>query len=55
MSDYGHYVTYRNNADEIRERVERTQRTRPPGRSRRRSGRHALARRLHALADRLGG
>jgi len=51
VSEYQHYVTYRNNAEQVRERVERAQRTRPPGR--RRPGRQALARRLHSIADRL--
>ncbi len=54
MSDYTHYVTYRNATNEIRDRVEQTQRSRVPT-APRRAGRHALARRLHALADRLDG
>lgn len=52
MSDYGHYVTYRNDTDRLLERVERTERVRRPGRSSR-PARRALARRLHAIADRL--
>lgn len=48
------YLIDRNATDQIRERVERTQRT--AARPRRRyAGRHALARRLHTLADRLDG
>lgn len=54
MSEYGHYVAYRNATDEIRERVETTQRRRPPGPPRRRP-RHALAKGLHTLADRIDG
>jgi hypothetical protein len=37
----------------INERVEETQRSRMPGRSRRRSKRHALAKGLHRLANRI--
>mgnify|MGYP006179094001 FL=1 len=51
MSEYQHYVTYRNDTEQVRDRVERAQRTRLPGRSR--PGRQALARRLHSIADRL--
>lgn len=54
MSEYGHYVAYRNATNEIRDRVERTQRTGRPGPPRRRP-RQALARGLHSLADRLDG
>lgn len=52
MDEYGHYVTYRNETDLIRSRVERRQRSHTPG-APRRSGRHTLARGLHSLADRL--
>lgn len=55
MSEYGHYVAYRNATNEIRDRVETAQRSRAPGRPRRRNGRHALARGLHSIADRLDG
>lgn len=54
MSEYQHYVTYRNETEQVRDQVERAQRTRLPGR-RRRPGRQALARRLHSIADRLDG
>lgn len=53
MSEYQHYVTYRNATDQIRERVEQTQRTGVPGQRRRHGGRKALARHLHSIADRL--
>lgn len=53
MSEYGHYVTYRNATDQIRERVEQRQRMQPSGRRRRHAGRKALARGLHSIADRL--
>ena len=53
MSAYDYFVTYQNAHDQIRERVEHTQRSRIPGRRRRPHGRHALAQRLHAIADRL--
>jgi hypothetical protein len=53
MSEYEYYVTYRNAHDQIRERVEQTNRSRIPGQRRRHPGRHALAKRLHALADRI--
>jgi hypothetical protein len=52
MSDYGHYVTYRQTSDQVRSRVERTQRTALPGLTRR-PARRALAHRLHRLADRI--
>ena len=55
MSEYGHYVTYRNTTDEIRERVEQKQRSQFPSRRRRHPGRTALARGLHSIADRLDG
>jgi len=51
MSEYQHYVTYRNDTEQVRDRVERAQRTRLPGRNR--PARQALARRLHSIADRL--
>lgn len=54
MSDYGHYVAYRNATNDIPDRVERTLRTREPGPPRRRS-RRAIARGLHAIADRIDG
>jgi hypothetical protein len=54
MSDFAHYVTYRHDADRVRDRVEHTQRTGAPGHPRR-ATRRALARRLHTLADRLDG
>jgi hypothetical protein len=56
MPDYG-YLTERLAAQQIDERVEATRRRRVPGRPRRqpRQTRHALARRLHDLADRLDG
>ncbi len=53
MSEYDYYVTYRNANDQIRERVAQTQRSHVPGRRRRHPGRHAIARRLHSLADRI--
>ncbi len=53
MSEYEHYVTYRNAQDLIRERVAQTQRSGIPGQRRRHPGRQALARRLHAIADRI--
>lgn len=54
MSDHG-YLTERLAAQQIDERVEATRRSRIPGQPRRhpRRSRHALARRLHDLADRL--
>jgi hypothetical protein len=55
MPEYDHYLNYTNAMGELRERVERTQRTKVPGAPRRRTGRHALARGLHSLADRLDG
>jgi hypothetical protein len=56
MSDYQHYVTYRNATDEIRQRAEQAQRTRLPRRRQRGRGRRAaLARSLHSIADRLDG
>ncbi len=54
MSDYGHYVTYRNDTDQLIERVERTEHIRRPGRSNRPT-RRALARGLHSIADRIDG
>jgi hypothetical protein len=53
MSEYNHYVAYRNATDEIRDRVERAQRTRGRTGPGRRSRRQALARGLHSIADRL--
>jgi hypothetical protein len=53
MSGYDYFVTYSTANDQIRERVEHTQRSRIPGQRRRRPGRHALAQRLHSIADRL--
>lgn len=53
MSEYSHYVAYRNAANEIRDRVEHTERSRGSVGPRRRTGRKALARGLHTLADRL--
>lgn len=52
MSEYSHYVTYHNAQDQIRDRVERTQRTQVPGVPRHR-GRKAVARGLHSIASRL--
>jgi hypothetical protein len=54
MSEYSHYVTYRNATNQIRERVEHAQRMRDADLPRRR-GRKALARGLHSIADRLDG
>jgi hypothetical protein len=54
MSDYSHYVTYRNSTDQIRDRVQRVQRSGAPGQAGH-PARRALARRLHSLADRLDG
>lgn len=51
MSEFS-YLADPTAAHEIRERVERKQRSRMPGRPRR-AGRRALARGLHRLADRL--
>jgi hypothetical protein len=53
MSGYDYYVNYSTANDQIRERVEQTQRSHLPGQRPRRHGRHALARRLHSIADRL--
>ncbi|HEU4514151.1 MAG TPA: hypothetical protein VFR87_13680 [Nocardioidaceae bacterium] len=53
MSEYNHYVAYRTATDEIRDRVERTRRSRGGVGPRRRGGRKALARGLHTIADRL--
>jgi hypothetical protein len=55
MTEYDHYLNYINAMNELRERVAHTQRTRDPGQARRRTGRQALARRLHSIADRLDG
>jgi len=55
MSGLDQYMTYRNATDQIRERVEQTQRSAVVARRRRHPGRQALARRLHTLADRLDG
>lgn len=57
MSEYDTYVTYRNATDQIRERVQSTERARMAGprRSSRTPGRRALARRLHSIADLLEG
>jgi hypothetical protein len=55
MTEYDHYLNYTNAMNELRERVEHTQRTRVPGQARRRPGRQALARRLHSIAERLDG
>lgn len=54
MTEYIHYVAYRNATDEIRDRVERTERRRAAAVPRRRS-RHAIAKGLHSIADRLDG
>lgn len=54
MAEYDTYVTYRNATDQIRERVQRTERARLAG-PRRNPGRRALARRLHSIADLLEG
>jgi hypothetical protein len=53
MSEYNHYVAYRNATNEIRDRVEQTQRSRGGVGPRRRGSRKALARGLHSIADRL--
>jgi hypothetical protein len=53
MSEYEQYVTYRNAQDQIRERVAQTQRPGLPRKRRKHPGRHALARRLHSIADRI--
>jgi hypothetical protein len=53
MSEYDYYVTYRSANDQVRERIEQKQRSRIPGRRRRPTGRHALAQRLHSIADRI--
>lgn len=55
MSDYAHYVIHRNADQQIAERVQRAERLRVPGGRRRWTGRHALASRLHHLADRIDG
>jgi hypothetical protein len=55
MSEYGHYVTYRNTTRELREKAEEAQRAHLPRQRRRRTGREALARRLHSIADLLEG
>lgn len=55
MSEYNHYVAYRTASDEIRDRVERTRRTRGGVGPRRRGTRQALARGLHSIATRLDG
>lgn len=54
MTEYTHYVAYRNATNEIRDRVEQTERRRGQAPPRRRS-RHALARSLHSIADRIDG
>lgn len=54
MTEYTHYVAYRNATTEIRDRVEQTQRRRGQAAPRRRS-RRAIAQGLHSLADRLDG
>lgn len=53
MDEYGHYVTYRNATDQTRERTQRVERSGIP--HARHTGRKALARRLHSIADRLDG
>jgi hypothetical protein len=55
MTEYDHYLSYTSSMEQLRERLERTQRTGVPAQARRRPGRHALARRLHSIADRLDG
>ena len=55
MSEHDYYVTYRLASDRIRERTQQTERTRTAGPRALKGGRHAAARRLHALADRLDG
>jgi hypothetical protein len=53
MSEYDHYVTYRMATDQINQRVEQAERARVAGRRRRQQSRHALAERLHTIADRI--
>lgn len=55
MSEYGHYVTYRNTTDELRAKAEEAQRSHLPRQRTRRTGREALARRLHSIAERIEG
>lgn len=55
MTEYDYYVGYQAAQDQIRERVQRTQRSRVPGQRRRGPGRRAIARGLHSLADRFDG
>lgn len=53
MSEHDYYVTYRLATDRIREQSLRTEQTRTAGPRSLPGGRHAVARRLHRLADRL--
>lgn len=53
MSEHEYYVTYRLATDRIRERTQQAERTRTAGPRNPAGGRHAVARRLHALADRI--
>lgn len=53
MSEHDYYVTYRLAGDRVRERTQQTERARIVGPRALRGGRHAVARRLHSLADRL--
>lgn len=53
MSDYEYYASYRLATDRIRASAEQSERTRTAGPRALPGGRHAVARRLHSLADRL--
>jgi len=53
MSDYEYYTTYRLASDRIRARAQQAERERTAGPRALPGGRHAVARRLHAWADRL--
>ena len=53
MSDYEYYTSYRLATDRMRARAEQSERTRSAGPRALPGGRHAVARRLHSLADRL--
>ena len=52
MSDYPSYTLAK---QQMNERVQQAQRSRLPGQSRRHASRHAIAARLHGLADRIDG
>jgi hypothetical protein len=55
MPEYDYYTLNLNATQRIDELVRHAERSRVPGRRRRRQGRHALAARLHHLAERIDG